>query len=258
MLPPPEREGNPPSGRWRSDYRDGMTDVVSAYTADAVRAAEAPLLAAGEPLMRRAAAALSAVAREILAGHPGRMLVLAGSGDNGGDALYAAAELAADGAEVDVVLTSDRVHREALGVALAAGAALRGAGALCARPGAYALVLDGILGIGASADSRLRGVARGVVESLLPAVRGSDTIVVAVDIPSGLHPDDGAADDAVLPADTTVTFGAVKAGLVRGRGPALAGELRLVDLGLGPALARVHPAVTGPIPVVPVARVQRA
>ena len=38
--------------------------------------------------------------------------------------------------------------------------------------------------------------------------------VVAVDIPSGLHPDTGAADDAVLPASVTVTFGAVKAGLV--------------------------------------------
>ena len=46
--------------------------------------------------------------------------------------------------------------------------------------------------------------------------------MIAVDLPSGLHPDTGlTADDVVLPAAVTVTFGAVKAGLVRGRGPSL-------------------------------------
>jgi len=66
--------------------------------------------------------------------------------------------------------------------------------------------------------------------------------VIAVDIPSGLHPDTGAADDAVLAASVTVTFGAVKAGLVTGRGPELAGDIVLVDIGLGPALESVEPA----------------
>jgi NAD(P)H-hydrate epimerase len=225
---------------------------VPAYTADAVRSAEAPLLAAGEPLMQWASRALAAVARDALAGVSGAVLVLAGSGDNGGDALYAAAELAADGYDVDVVLTSDRVHRDALGAALAAGARMRSGGGLGGRVSQYALILDGILGIGARADARLRGVARGVVEALAPAVAASDIVVIAVDLPSGLHPDDGAADEAVLPARVTVTFGAVKAGLVRGRGPELAGTVHLVDLGLGPALERVRPAVTGPIAVVPV------
>jgi NAD(P)H-hydrate epimerase len=233
-------------------------DAVAAYTADAVRAAEAPLLAAGEPLMRRAAHALAGIARELLADTDGPVLVLAGSGDNGGDALYAVAELAAEGRAVEVVLTSDRAHRDALAAALAAGATLRGAGNLCDRPSAYALVLDGILGIGAASDARLRGVARGVVETLMPVLREAGTPVVAVDLPSGLHPDDGTADDAVLPARVTVTFGAVKAGLVRGRGPQLRGELHLVDLGLDEALRRVRPAVTGPIPVVRVRGPQRA
>jgi NAD(P)H-hydrate epimerase len=233
-------------------------DAVAAYTADAVRRAEAPLIAAGEPLMRDAAAALAEVAREVLGADGGAVLVLAGSGDNGGDALYAAADLAAEGCTVDVVLTSDRVHRDAMATALGAGAHLRGAGALCARPGTYDVVLDGILGIGARPDARLRGVARAVVEALQPLVAASVTTVIAVDLPSGLHPDDGAADDAVLAARTTVTFGAVKAGLVRGRGPELAGELRLVDLGLDPALRRVRPAVTGPIPVLRLPRRQRA
>lgn len=230
----------------------------SAYSADAVRAAEAPLLAAGEPLMRQAATALADVVRERLAQTPGSLLVLAGGGDNGGDALYAAAELAGPRQRVDIVLTSDRAHRDALAAALSAGAVLRGAGDLREGAGEYAVILDGILGIGVSADPRLRGVARAVVESLLPVVRGGGAVVIAVDLPSGLHPDDGGADDVVLPATTTVTFGALKAGLVRGRGPELSGEVRLVDLGLGPALARARPEVTGPIPVVSVAGRQRA
>jgi NAD(P)H-hydrate epimerase len=229
---------------------------VAAYTADAVRAAEAPLIAAGVPLMQQAAEVLALVVREQRA-EGDRVLVLAGSGDNGADALFAAARLAG-GMAVDIVLTSDRVHREALAAALDAGAEVRGAGELCTRPGAYGVIVDGILGIGAHADARLRGVARAVVESLLPLAQDEATTVIAVDIPSGLHPDDGAADAAVLPASVTVTFGAVKAGLVRGRGPDLAGEVRLVDLGLGPALRRVRPAVTGPVRVVAVPRAQRA
>lgn len=229
------------------------SEVRGAYTAAAVRAAEAPLLAAGEPLMLEAAAALAEIAREVLAERPGRVLVLAGAGDNGGDALFAAAELAPL-VPVEIVLTSDRVHREALGTALGAGAALRAVADVCARPGKYSVILDGILGIGAAADPRLRGAARAVVESLAPASAASDTVVIAVDLPSGLHPDDGTADSAVLPASITVTFGAVKAGLVRGRGPAVVGEIRVVDLGLEPALARVRPAVTGVLDVVRVPR----
>ncbi|QEW02802.1 NAD(P)H-hydrate epimerase [Microbacterium lushaniae] len=230
----------------------------SAYSAAAVRAAEAPLLAAGEPLIRQAAAALADVVRERLAQTPGALLVLAGGGDNGGDALYAAAEIATPRQPVDIVLTSDRAHRDALASALSAGAVLRSAGEMRERAGEYTVILDGILGIGASADPRLRGVARAVVERLLPTVRGGEASVIAVDLPSGLHPDDGDADDVVLPATTTVTFGAVKAGLVRGRGPELSGEVRLVDLGLGPALARSRPEVTGPIPVVSFVGRQRA
>ena len=50
----------------------------------------------------------------------------------------------------------------------------------------------------------------------------------------------------MLPADVTVTFGAVKAGLLLPPGRELAGAVRLVDIGLGPALARVRPLVAAP------------
>lgn len=201
-----------------------MAVRVPIHTAAQVRAAEAPLLAAGVPLMRRAAAALAAVIAEHA---PERMLVLAGSGDNGGDALFAAADAASHGVRVDVLRTSDRVHDEALRAAVDAGAVLSSLEGLDAA--AYDLVVDGILGIGARGG--LRGRAREAVAALL----GSRVPVIAVDLPSGLDPDTGEADDVVLPAATTVTFGAVKAGLTRGQGPRLSGRIVLIDLGLEPA-----------------------
>jgi hydroxyethylthiazole kinase-like uncharacterized protein yjeF len=200
---------------------------VKSYTADEVRAAEAPLLAAGVPLMRMAAAAL---AGEVRALAPQRILVLAGSGDNGGDALYAAAELAAVGIAVDVWRVGSRVHEAALAAATDAGAQL------VDGPTDADLVLDGILGIGAQPP--LRGTARDAVLQLLeldPRPR-----VVAVDLPSGVHPDDGSADEAVLPADLTVTFGAMKRGLLLEPGRTLAGRVVVVDLGLGLSRVELH------------------
>lgn len=220
-----------------------MPESVPAYTVAQVRAAEKPLLEAGEPLMHRAAGALAAIARRELGEAGGRVLVLAGSGDNGGDALFAAAALAeVDDVEVDVLLTSDRAHVAGLGAAVAAGARKVDLPAVVEAASDYDIVLDGILGIGAAADAALRGTARTVVEALLPAVRTGRPRVIAVDLPSGLHPDAGTADDAVLPASVTVTFGAVKAGGVTADGPRLAGRLVLVDIGLGPGLAAVDPA----------------
>lgn len=198
-----------------------MSLDIPAFTAAQVRAAEAPLLAAGVPLMRRAATALA----EVIAGHqPERMLVLAGPGDNGGDALFAAAAIATRGVPVDVLRTSDRVHEEALQAAMGAGA--RSIRLADLDPAAYDVIVDGILGIGAR--GALRGQARDAVTALLPA----SAVVIAVDLPSGLDPDAGAADEVVLAAATTVTFGAVKAGLARGEGPRLCGRIVLVDIGL--------------------------
>jgi len=215
-----------------------MPETVPTYLAAQVRAAEAPLLAAGEPLMMRAAAALADVVREELAdAFDPRVLVVAGSGDNGGDALFAAASLALD-ASVDVLLVSTRFHEEALAAAAAAG--VRRVELPEARESAsgYDVLIDGIVGIGAT--SGLRGSARSAVEALLTAVRLGRPRVVAVDVPSGLHPDTGEADDAVLPAAFTVTMGGVKAGLVSGRGPDLCGRVVLVDIGLGEGLASVE------------------
>jgi hydroxyethylthiazole kinase-like uncharacterized protein yjeF len=241
-----------------------MTRRVPTYTAEQVRAAERPLLAAGVPLMRRAAAALADVVRvelttpETVVTMTGvlepviretpvalrpRVLVLVGSGDNGGDALYAAAHLSRV-ADVDALLVSERFHVTALATAVAAGVRRIDLPEADDAVRHYAIVVDGILGIGASSDPSLRGTAREAVTAILDDLRrgGRMPRVIAVDIPSGLHPDTGEADDAVLAASVTVTFGAVKAGLVTGRGAELAGEIVLVDIGLGPALDSVVPA----------------
>ena len=220
-----------------------MAERVPTYSASQVRAAEKPLLDAGEPLMRRAAAALAQVAAGELGSDVGRVLVLAGSGDNGGDALLAAATLAEAGnVDVDVFLTADRVHVEGLGAAVAAGGRKIDLPEVISAASDYDLVLDGILGIGASSHPGLRGTARTVVEALLPFVRAGKPRVIAVDLPSGLQPDDGSSDGVVLPAAVTVTFGAVKSGLANGSGTELAGSIVLVDLGLGPGLAGERPA----------------
>ncbi|HKT58190.1 MAG TPA: NAD(P)H-hydrate epimerase, partial [Microbacterium sp.] len=128
------------------------------------------------------------------------------------------------GVGVDIVRTADRVHQEALEAALAAGARVVDLDEAVA--GGHDLVLDGMLGIGAR--GALRGRAREAAAALLPA----SPRVVAVDLPSGLDPDEGTSDGVVLPATITVTFGAAKAGLTRADGVALSGRIVLVELGL--------------------------
>lgn len=242
------------------------------YSARSVRDAEAVHLAAGEPLMQRAAHALAleigtrAEAESL--GRPAQIVLLVGSGDNGGDALFAAAELAglgADRPEVVVVGVGSRMHEPGRAAASAAGveivsldptpAAARGVdggllAAVAARAREADVLVDGILGTGTAAGApALRGGARAIVQRLL-AERADGArwpIVVAVDLPSGIDPDTGeVADDVVLPASVTVTFGGIKAGLLRGPGARLAGEIVLVAIGIEDELAAAEPLIIVP------------
>lgn len=199
--------------------------------------------------MRRAAAALAAVLRRVLreADAPaGPVVLLVGSGDNGGDALYAGAELANDQAEVVAITTTDRVHEEAAAAAVEAGAIIvpRTSPIASAALSGAAVIVDGILGTGTTSAPALRGGARDVVVAAQHIARIRAIPVVAVDLPSGIHPDDGSVPDpTVLPATITVTFGAVKAGLLREPGSRYAGRVELVDLGLGAELAEMTPLI---------------
>jgi len=222
--------------------------MILGYTAAQVRDAEAPLLAAGVPLMQRAAAGLAREVRGLVGRDDARVLLLVGSGNNGADALYAGAILARAGADVTVARTAEHAHAEALEAALAAGAheaASEGdpTPAHIARLAASVdVVVDGILGTGTSANPALRGRARDIVGALL--ADGVTTPVVAVDIPSGIDPDDGSVPDpCVLRATLTVTFGGYKAGLLRSPASGFAGEVRLVDIGLRERLASMEPVL---------------
>ncbi|MEB0265422.1 NAD(P)H-hydrate epimerase [Cryobacterium sp. 10I5] len=232
---------------------------MKTYTAAQQREAEQPYLAAGIPLMQRASTALAAETAALLVARRGRvrgagLLVLAGTGNNGGDALFAAASLAAEGARVIVVPTARTMHEEGLAAAVAAGARVLGpeeSPALVAREAASCdVILDGILGTGTSTDPALRGRAREVVAAILAVLHpgvaqasdgtGREPVVVAVDLPSGVGVDDGAVPDpTVLPATVTVTFGGCKPGLLRWPAAGLAGRVVVADIGIAPELERI-------------------
>lgn len=192
------------------------------YTAEQIRAAEAPLLAALPEgvLMRRAAHALAgAVAGELrrrcggVAGR--RVCAVVGSGDNGGDALWAATLLRRRGAAAEAVLMRpDHTHPAALAAFRAAGGRV-----VEAVSPTTDLVIDGVVGI--SGHGPLRPEAAAVFG-------GTDAAVVAVDIPSGIDAWTGATSGPAVRAVLTVTFG----GLKPVHALADCGRVELIDIGL--------------------------
>ncbi len=192
------------------------------YTADAIRAAEAPLLASQPEgtLMRRAAYGLAGVVAAELrcrtGGIAGRTIcAVVGSGDNGGDALWAATFLRRRGVQASAVLLApDRTHRRAL-------AAFRKAGGRIDEtiPATTDLVIDGVVGISG------RGALRPDAAAVFTATGAP---VVAVDLPSGIDVHTGAAEGAHVTAAVTVTFG----GLKPVHALADCGRVELIDIGL--------------------------
>ncbi|ASQ96338.1 NAD(P)H-hydrate dehydratase [Streptomyces sp. 11-1-2] len=222
-----------------------------AYSVETVRAAERELMARlpEGALMQRAAAGLAAACADLLGRVYGsRVALLVGSGDNGGDALYAGARLARRGAGVTAVLLNpERAHGGGLAalraaggrVVTAGGGAAGGSAATGGGPAAGGsaaadgraeaavaradLVIDGIVGIGG------KGGLRPDAERLVRAVRG---IAVAVDLPSGVDADTGEVRGSAVRANATITFGAYKPGLLIDPAHTHAGALRLIDIGL--------------------------
>ncbi|MHA7305355.1 NAD(P)H-hydrate dehydratase [Arthrobacter sp. TMN-49] len=218
--------------------------MLHAYSAAAVRAAEQPLLAAGRgpELMRTAAHGLAMGVVSVLRSrgrgvYGATVVLLIGSGNNGGDALYAGAYLAAHGARTTALLTSTLTHPEALlafekahgrCVALGEGGAPAG---LLREARRCDVVIDGLLGTGGRGG--LREPVAGVVTHLAKLSGPGRPAVVACDLPSGVNATTGEVQGPVLRADLTVTFGAHKVGLLSAPGEQLCGSVSLVDLGLG-------------------------
>lgn len=173
-------------------------------------------------LMARAAGGLATAVMDLLGGAYGRrVLLLVGSGNNGGDALYAGVVLAGRGCSVEAVLLGSSVHADAL-------AALRRAGGLVRRPGEAGaqpdVVVDGIVGIGGRPGLRPEAAAEVAAHVGVP--------IVAVDVPSGLDVDTGEVCGEHVIADVTVTFGTHKIAHLVDPAAAACGTVTLVDLDL--------------------------
>ena len=201
--------------------------MEAVFTVDQIRRAEQPLLRAqGEPdeLMRHAAKAVADAAKVMLAApkpyflgrYATRVLLLVGSGGNGGDALYAGSLLAAEGIGVDAVLLGDAPHERALatfrrrgGAVLVDGlpdfpASLRGGGnpepldpasPESARPWGYSLVIDGIAGLGGA------GALREKAARIVRVAAKNHARFLAIDVPSGVAADTGAVEPGASIAD---------------------------------------------------------
>jgi ADP-dependent NAD(P)H-hydrate dehydratase / NAD(P)H-hydrate epimerase len=202
-----------------------LTSMRHYYSVDAIRDAEAPLLASlpDGALMRRAAFGLATeIVGELTARTGGvvgrRICAVVGSGDNGGDALWAATFLRRRGAAADAVLLKpDRTHRKGLAAFTKAGGRI-----VDSVSPATDLVIDGVVGISGS------GPLRPAAAEVFGTVDDDAIPVVAVDIPSGIDVATGAISGPAVHAALTVTFG----GLKPVHALADCGRVVLVDIGL--------------------------
>ena len=225
--------------------------VMYAYSVQAIRDAEAPLIGPDDALMKQAAGHVAQAAATLLAetlpnaAYPGNVLVVAGSGGNGGDGLYAGAELARAGHHVEAIRVGTRIHERAAAAFEHAG------GQFVTKLGDYDLVIDSIIGLGGS---------KGLSDDLAALLaRCAGTPILAIDVPSGINPDTGVPMGAHITATATVTFGALR--YAHAVSPAC-GEVVVGDIGIAPqgshvqvyrsvGTGRVWPEGLHPIPRIP-------
>lgn len=201
---------------------------MQSYSVAAIRQAERLALEQGRALMPLAGAA---AARHAAARMPpgARVLALAGPGNNGGDALAAATQLRAQGFDARVLLPAGPARLPADAARayadwLASGAAVQAT----LVPGEIPdLVIDGLFGIG------LNRPLGADWQALVDAVNGWRAPVLALDVPSGIDADTGAALGRPLQARWTLSFIALARGLaLAGPGRDAAGELHVDTLGV--------------------------
>ncbi|MFN8532259.1 MAG: NAD(P)H-hydrate dehydratase [Dehalococcoidia bacterium] len=217
-----------------------MEPDLFAVTSAEMRAAEAWTETHGTStavLMDRAGRAVADAVAELLAERPGPVLVIAGPGNNGGDGLIAAARLADDGYEVTVVHLLRRAEPDApleaaraSRVRLTAWSDPEGPAVLRKAATRAAVVVDALLGTGVSRpfEGAVAEVARMIAD------RSPRAQLVAVDLPSGVNADNGAADPLALRADVTIAFAAPKLGCFLPPASRLTGALRVADIGIPP------------------------
>ncbi|MGV3742253.1 MAG: NAD(P)H-hydrate epimerase, partial [Burkholderiaceae bacterium] len=213
------------------------TSHCGLYTVAAIRRIEQAAIASLPPgtLMQRAGNAAAALAESLLPRQASEALILAGPGNNGGDAFVAAARLAEKGRSVTVLFNGDpeKLPEDAKEAYAQARRQAIPSEAFSVLPGIlekrWDIVIDGLFGIGLS-----KAIASPYRE-LIEAVNRMHCPVLALDVPSGLDADTGAlaaAGDVAVRATHTITFIADKPGLHTAHGRDLAGTVHVADLGV--------------------------
>lgn len=208
---------------------------AAVYSTAEIRKIEQLASALPDPprLMEAAGLATAQIARDRLLARGGnKALILAGPGNNGGDAFVAARHLAEWRVEVTLVFTGERANlSNDAGRALDTWIAMGGE-IFTEIPGnrTWDAAIDGLFGIGL--DHRDGRDLTGKYVDLVNALNGMELPVLAIDIPSGLGSDTGNVRGAAVKADLTVTFIGLKPGLFTHHGPDHCGEVILCDLGL--------------------------
>lgn len=208
------------------------------HSVEQIQAAELELMATLPEgvLMQRASFGLSVICARVLNELAGRVagaqvLLLIGGGNNGGDALFAGAYLRERGAAVTALLLSENPHVDGLqALRRAGGQVTRWTDDCLADVGDADLVIDGLVGIGG------KGALREPMAECVRVVNALSNAIIAVDIPSGVNADTGAVDGEAIDADLTVTFGALKPGLLVMPGKEFAGAIHVVDIDLDSTL----------------------
>ena len=186
--------------------------------------------------MERAGRAIAERARALAADTGAPMLIVAGPGNNGGDAWVAAALLREGFHRVSVLDVAGSEPKAAEARAAKSAFVARGGGVVRSWPsGPHALVIDGLLGIGLTRDVDT------AYADLIERINAAGCEVLAIDVPSGLDSDTGRARGTCVRATHTITFISLKPGLLTGQGPEYCGQVELDDLGAGDATAAAAP-----------------
>lgn len=167
--------------------------------------------------------------------------LLAGRGNNGGDAFTAARHLADMGFRVDVCLAGSmdtvsgdaQTHLQKLlerGIQVVEWPTLEAWQQARTQARPAMILVDGLLGTGTKGP--VRGPIAGAIEYIQSATHA---IVIAIDVPSGLDPDTGTTEGPAVHADLTVTMGLPKRGLIAESAAEFVGELEVADIGFPPA-----------------------
>lgn len=212
-------------------------EQIRAFDKEAIERRSVPSLVLMENAGRNATDILE---REMLGGSARnkRVVVLSGSGNNGGDGFVIARHLLARGAQVSVQLAGE--HAKLKGDARANADAWLGLGGtidpIAATFDGYDAIVDALFGTG------LDRPLEGAVLDLVSATHAVSDRVFAVDIPSGLDAQTGAILGAAVRAAHTVTFAHHKLGMLTPNGAARAGRVHVVDIGVPASLAATHDA----------------